>query len=134
MGPVTQSVADGAQCLRELTDLRGQTLRAPGSWLTLPRREPRSGAVAMQFFRMSILALAAACAAAPIAFEAQAQPAGLNVGRDCQVVRTCNFRRSGAYRGCLSSYTCRICRFVPARCYVDGSERVCQRMRCTWGG
>jgi hypothetical protein len=65
---------------------------------------------------------------------AQAQPAGLNGGRDCQVVRSCNFARGGAYRGCLSSYTCRVCRFVASPCFVDGSRRVCQRMRCTWGG
>jgi len=64
---------------------------------------------------------------------ARAQPAGLNVGRDCQVVRTCNFGRGGTYRGCLSSFTCRICRFVSSPCFVDGARRVCQRMRCTWG-
>jgi hypothetical protein len=88
----------------------------------------------MRYLPTGILALAAICTAALVHGEARAQPAGLNVGRDCQVVRTCNFGRAGAYRGCLSSYTCRVCRFVPARCYVDGSQRVCQRMRCSWGG
>ena len=53
--------------------------------------------------------------------------------RDCQVIRTCNFARGGSYRGCLSSYSCRVCRFVRAPCYVDGSRRVCHKMRCTWG-
>ena len=81
-----------------------------------------------------MLALVACGLTAFAAAEARAQPAGLNAGRDCQVVRTCNFGRSGAYRGCLSAYTCRVCRFVSARCTVDGTERVCQRMRCTWGG
>jgi hypothetical protein len=84
--------------------------------------------------RMLALALVALSAAGSVGSNVQAQPAGLNVGRDCQVVRTCNFGRTGSYRGCLSSFTCRVCRFVPARCYVDGSQRVCQRMRCTWGG
>ena len=63
---------------------------------------------------------------------ATSQPAGLS-DRDCQVIRTCNFVRTGSYRGCLSSYSCRRCKFVAAPCYVDGSRRVCQRMRCTWG-
>jgi hypothetical protein len=53
--------------------------------------------------------------------------------RDCQTIRSCNFGRGGVYRGCLSSYSCRVCRFVAAPCYVDGSRKVCQRMRCTWG-
>jgi hypothetical protein len=68
-----------------------------------------------------------------LAAEALAQPAGLDPGRDCQTIRTCNFARNGAYRGCLSSYSCRVCRFVRASCYVDGSRRVCQQMKCTWG-
>ena len=72
--------------------------------------------------------------AALAAGEARAQPAGLSAGRDCQVVRACNYGRGGPYRGCVSTYTCRVCRFVPARCTVDGTQRVCQRMRCTWGG
>jgi hypothetical protein len=81
-----------------------------------------------------MLALLACGVAAFAAAEARAQPAGLNPGRDCQVVRACNYGRGGAYRGCLSSYTCRVCRFVPSRCYVNGAPGVCQRMRCTWGG
>ena len=87
----------------------------------------------MQTVRTWILALTACSLVALTLHEARAQPAGLNAGRDCQVVRACNFARGGAYRGCLSSYTCRVCRFVRAPCYVDGSRRVCQRMRCTWG-
>jgi hypothetical protein len=93
------------------------------------------GYIAMRRLRICLLALvacgAAGSAAPPLLM---AQPAGLNVGRDCQVVRTCNFGRSGTYRGCLSTFTCRVCRFVPARCAVAGTQRVCQRMRCTWGG
>jgi len=81
-----------------------------------------------------MLALTACGLAAIAAAEVRAQPAGLNVGRDCQVVRACNYGRGGSYRGCLSSFTCRVCRFVPSRCIVDGAQRVCQRMRCSWGG
>jgi hypothetical protein len=73
-----------------------------------------------------------AVGSASLAATAVAQPRGLS-DRDCQVIRTCNFARTGAYRGCLSSYSCRRCKFVPSRCTVDGSQRVCQRLRCTWG-
>jgi hypothetical protein len=79
------------------------------------------------------LAAAAAGLLALASGEASAQPAGLDPGRDCQTIRTCNFGRAGVYRGCLSSYSCRRCRFVPAPCYVDGQRRVCQQMKCTWG-
>jgi hypothetical protein len=66
--------------------------------------------------------------------EAWSQPAGLNAGRNCQTIRTCNFAgRGGYYRGCLSTYSCRVCRFVPAACYIDGGRRVCQQLRCRWG-
>jgi len=93
-----------------------------------------SGRIAMGTLRICLLALMAGGASFVAAPDAEAQPAGLNVGRDCQVVRTCNFGRSGTYRGCLSAFTCRVCRFVPARCFVEGTQRVCQRLRCTWGG
>ena len=88
----------------------------------------------MRGLRICLMALIACGAAALAAPPVGAQPAGLNVGRDCQVVRTCNFGRSGAYHGCLSAFTCRVCRFVPDRCFVEGTQRVCQRLRCTWGG
>ncbi len=87
--------------------------------------------------RLRLLPRAVLCAALMLSLgpmnATRAQPAGLNVGRDCQTIRTCNFSRGGGYRGCLSSYSCRICRFVHAACSVDGNRRVCQRMRCTWG-
>jgi hypothetical protein len=89
--------------------------------------------------RARVLLLAALCAmlatglsSGPVG-EARAQPAGLNVGRDCQAIRSCNFSRRGSYRGCLSSYSCRVCRFVRTTCSVDGNRRLCQQMRCTWG-
>ena len=74
-----------------------------------------------------------ACGLIALAGEGRAQPVGLDAQRDCQTIRTCNFARSGTYRGCLSSYSCRVCRFVRASCFVDGSRRTCQQLKCTWG-
>ena len=78
------------------------------------------------------MTLAAAMAMAPD-LRAQEGPGGLiNPQRDCQTIRTCNFRKGGSYRGCLSSYSCRVCRFVRVPCRgVRGGT--CQRMRCGWG-
>jgi hypothetical protein len=66
---------------------------------------------------------------------AQEGPGGLiNPQRDCQTILNCNFRRTGRYRGCVSSYSCRVCSFVPARCSIAGRRGgVCQRLRCGWG-
>ena len=66
---------------------------------------------------------------------AQAQAPGvIDPQRNCQTIRTCRFDRGGSYRGCLSSYTCRVCRLVKARCEIGGRSQNCQEMRCTWGG
>lgn len=54
--------------------------------------------------------------------------------KDCQVIRTCNFARNADVRGCLSSYSCRSCRFVP-RCQTIAGQRVCDyQARCGWRG
>jgi len=80
------------------------------------------------------VALAALFGAWAMAAEpVRAQPAGLDAGKDCHNFRTCNFGRRGAYRGCLSTYSCKVCRFVPANCTVDGQRKVCQRLRCGFG-
>jgi hypothetical protein len=55
-------------------------------------------------------------------------------GRDCQTVRTCNFARGAEVRGCLSSYTCRTCKFVQSNCRVGSGAGSCQKLSCTWGG
>lgn len=53
--------------------------------------------------------------------------------RDCQTLLTCNFKKGGRWRGCLSSYSCRTCRFVPAPCSIGGGKRrLCQRLQCGW--
>lgn len=80
------------------------------------------------------LVLAMALGAFALALEpASAQPAGLDAGKDCHTFRTCNFGKRGNYRGCLSTYACKVCRFVPANCTVDGQRKVCQRLRCGFG-
>ena len=80
-------------------------------------------------------ALALVCAAA-----AMAGAQGVTVGgappsdKDCQTIRTCNFARGAAVRGCLSSYSCRNCRFVP-RCQTIAGKRVCDyQAQCGWRG
>lgn len=66
---------------------------------------------------------------------AQEGPGGtINPGRDCQTITTCQFSKGGSYRGCLSSYSCRVCRFVRANCSIGGTRgRTCSEVRCTWG-
>lgn len=80
---------------------------------------------------LGAIALAMSAAMHP---PASAQPAAVNPGRDCQVVRTCNFARGSEVRGCLSSYTCRTCRFVKARCAVGNRSGRCEELVCRWGG
>ena len=77
------------------------------------------------------MVVAAGLALTPAATSAQAP--GLDPQRDCMTIRTCNFTRGGAVRGCLSSYSCRWCRLVKAPCTVGRPSRTCQEMRCGWG-
>jgi hypothetical protein len=86
--------------------------------------------------RILILAAAAvACLAAAAAPSgAQEGPGGfINPQRDCQTITTCRFTKGGSYRGCLSSYSCRVCKFVPARCQIGGRGKICRQVRCVWG-
>jgi hypothetical protein len=93
-----------------------------------------SRAITMRSARARSLALAAlGVASLTLADPAAARPGPGTSQRDCQVVRACNFGRGGLYRGCISSYSCRVCRFVRASCKVGGVRGVCQRMRCDWG-
>jgi hypothetical protein len=77
--------------------------------------------------RLIILAALAAAAAGIGATRLEAAQ------RDCQTIVTCRFTSGGSYRGCLSSYSCRQCRFVPARCVIGGKSGTCQKIRCNWG-
>jgi hypothetical protein len=89
----------------------------------------------MHRLSLAILLALAVCALPLTGAVAQEGPGGLiNPQRDCQTIRTCNFRRNGSYRGCLSSYSCRVCRFVRASCRGLGRRRTCQRLVCGWGG
>jgi hypothetical protein len=67
--------------------------------------------------------------------SAQEGPGGaINPGRDCHTILTCQFKKGGSWRGCLSSYSCRTCRLVTANCTIGGKGRVCQRVTCGWAG
>ena len=60
--------------------------------------------------------------------------AGLEAGKICQVIRTCNFARTAAVRGCLSSYSCRQCQLVKKGVVtIDGVRRTEWRSVCEWG-
>ena len=88
--------------------------------------------------RASRLSLAAAAAVmlltSAVAAATQSGPMSpADAARNCQTVRTCNFSRHGEVRGCLSSYTCRICRTVRTRCNLAG-RRYCEQIVCGWGG
>lgn len=83
--------------------------------------------------RVALVVLLACGAVGWLTPEAAAQPTGLDLNRDCQTVLTCRFTRGGLYRGCLSSYSCRVCSLVATRCQLDPGSRVCRQMRCTWG-
>jgi hypothetical protein len=87
----------------------------------------------MRTLRTWLLALLACGLLGLSVRDAAAQPAGLNPNRDCQTILTCSYSRGGVYRGCLSSYSCRVCRFIRASCRMDAGRRVCQELRCTWG-
>jgi hypothetical protein len=66
--------------------------------------------------------------------RAQEGPGGsINPGRDCQTIVTCRFTKGGSYRGCLSSYSCRVCRFEASSCVIGGTRKRCHKSVCTWG-
>lgn len=73
------------------------------------------------------------CAAVPSTFAQEGPGGSINPGRDCQTVTTCNFKKGGSYRGCLSSYSCRACRYVASNCSVGGIRKRCYSSVCSWG-
>lgn len=81
----------------------------------------------------AVLTIAAATLLAPEAFAQQGPGGQINPGRDCQTVVQCRFAKGGSYRGCISAYSCRICRLVSSRCSVGVAGRRCQEFRCSWG-
>ena len=72
---------------------------------------------------------------ASLVVPVQAGPGGLiNPIRDCQTIRQCRYTRGGSYRGCISTYTCKVCKLVEARCEIGGRTQNCREMQCSWGG
>lgn len=83
---------------------------------------------------MVAILLAAAVAGFAQGASAQEGPGGLiNPNKDCQTILHCQFKRGGRYRGCISSYSCRQCRFVKANCTIGNQRGTCRKLRCTWG-
>lgn len=79
------------------------------------------------------LLLAAALLSAGASVAQEGPGGSINPGRDCQTITTCNFKRGGTYRGCLSSYSCRVCRYVASNCSIGGTRKRCHTSVCTWG-
>lgn len=72
---------------------------------------------------------------APLVLQVQVGPSGLiNPQSDCRTIRTCSYTRNGSFRGCLSSFSCRVCQLVPTRCAIGANRANCHEMRCNWGG
>lgn len=63
----------------------------------------------------------------------QAAPGLNNPQRNCQTLRNCQYSKGGSFRGCVSSYSCRNCRYVTSRCSVGATSGQCQRQVCEWG-
>jgi hypothetical protein len=84
-------------------------------------------------FSMALAICSAIALVSPAAAQ-QGPGGGVNPQRDCQTILTCQYARTGSFRGCVSSYSCRSCNFVTAKCAIPGGGRkVCREMRCGWG-
>jgi len=85
---------------------------------------------------MSMLGLASALLVSSLggALAQSAQSGIVDPIRDCQTIRQCRFTKGGSYRGCISTYTCRVCKLVTTRCEIGGVTQNCREMRCGWGG
>jgi hypothetical protein len=96
-----------------------------------PEPASEGGVMRVQRLRLSLLLAGSAIVSVTVLAirPVQAQPNG----GDCQTLVTCSYSRGGVYRGCLSSYSCRVCKLVPAACSIGPGSRVCYRMVCTWG-
>ncbi len=133
---MTESVAEGAHLPDQLRTSAPRHLpceRGLGETRAAGSAGLQTGAQMRGVLKIALTAVVAASAFAMTAESARAQPAGLDAGKDCHVIRKCNYRRGGAYRGCISAYSCKQCQFVPANCTVDGQRKVCRQLRCGWG-
>ena len=93
--------------------------------------------IVLTFGKLFGLLLATIAISLAVITYASAQSAPGSFGpsqKDCQTIRTCNFARGAEVRGCLSSYSCRSCRFVP-RCQTIAGKRLCDyQAQCGWRG
>jgi hypothetical protein len=95
--------------------------------LCFPQELPMT---ALRLLAVTALATSALTMAMPVAAVAQS----VDQNRNCQTIRNCQYTKGGSFRGCVSSYSCRACRFVPAKCTVGTAVGVCRRQVCDWGG
>jgi hypothetical protein len=72
--------------------------------------------------------------AQPLIAPVQLAPGVNDGGRICQTLRNCRYTPGGSFRGCVSSYSCRTCRYVVSKCSVGASSGQCRRQVCDWGG
>lgn len=88
----------------------------------------------MTSYRVLLAGLALAIAPLSVSFAQEGPGGAINPGRDCQTITTCQFKKGGAWRGCVSSYSCRTCNFVASSCQVGGAKgKRCFTSRCAWG-
>jgi hypothetical protein len=90
----------------------------------------------MQRLRKVLIGLAglsAVSAAVALTTATGSHAQNVNPGRDCQHITTCQFQKGASWRGCLSSYSCRYCRFVASTCVIGGARKRCSKSVCTWG-
>lgn len=92
-----------------------------------------SAKTSLRAARRLALAMVGVATALLMTGPADAQSPGLQMGRECQSIRTCRFTMGGSYRGCISAYVCRTCRPVRARCAIGAQSGNCHRLVCTWG-
>ncbi len=84
--------------------------------------------------RWPVFLAAVVCLGGPAAQAwAQSAPGSVDSQRNCQTLRTCQFNKGGAFRGCISTYSCRSCKFVAAKCSVGTITGNCRRQVCAWG-
>lgn len=57
----------------------------------------------------------------------------LNSQRDCYTILKCNYAKGGNFRGCISTYSCKSCSFVPVSCSARGTS-ACRKLKCGWDG
>lgn len=88
----------------------------------------------MRSLQVLVLAGMLAAFGSPAAVAQEGPGGAINPNKDCRTILRCNFAREGRYRGCVSAYRCRTCRFVKANCSIGpgNTGRTCRELRCSW--